>query len=205
MRKHPHLNPIFPTTFSISKQHFQHPNNTSNIHPEHFGNNPFPLNNQTIHSQQTHQSTFTYSFDQRLSSSSSDLVNKNKNKRGKNANVARMKNNINTIAAKNTFAIIYRLPQTTTQRTTMKTERMPILSTHRTFSQLSLSSFNHSLSIHRTNIKRNTTTSLHSQEQPVPFTLRFDFFEFNFFNLNIRIGFFEQLHPNIYVLIRIPE
>lgn len=37
MRKHPHLNPIFPTTFSIS-------NNTSNIQPEHSGNNPFPTN-----------------------------------------------------------------------------------------------------------------------------------------------------------------
>ena len=186
MRKHPHLNPIFSTTFSISKQHFQHSTRT--------------LQQQSIPNK---QSTFTYSFDQYLSSSSNVLVNKNK--RGKNANVARMKNNISTIAAKNTFTIIYRLPQTTTQRITMKTERMPILSTHRTFSQLSLSSFNHSLSIHRTNVKRNTTTSLHSQEQPVPFTLRFDLFEFNFFNLNIRIGFFEQLHPNIYVFIRIPE
>ena len=148
MRKHPHLNPIFPTTFPISKQHFQHSTRT--------------LRQQSISNKHTNQ---------RLSSSSSDLVNKNKNKRGKNANVARMKNNINTIATKNIFTIIYRLPQTTTQRTTMKTERMPILSTHRTFSQLSLSSFNHSLSIHRTNAKRNTTTSLHSQEQPIPFTL----------------------------------
>lgn len=173
-----------PTSIPYFQQHFQHPTTFSTFTPN------IPV---TIHSQQTHQSTFTYSFDQRLSSSSSDLVNKNKNKnkRGKNANVARMKNNISTIVAKNTFAIIYRLPQTTIQRTTMKTERMPILSTHRTFSQLSLSSFNHSLSIHRTNAKRNTTTSLHSQEQPIPFALRFDFFEFNFFNLNIRIGFFE--------------
>ena len=154
MRKHPHLNPIFPTTFSISKQPFPY------FQPEHSGSNHF-----------RHQSTFTYSFDQYLSSSSSVLVNKNKNKRGKNANVARMKNNISTIATKNIFTIIYRLPQTTTQRTTMKTERMPTLSTHRTFSQLSLSSFNHSLSVHRTNIKRNTTTSLHSQEQSIPFAL----------------------------------
>ena len=100
---------------------------------------------------------------------------------------------------------VYRLPQTTTQRITMKTERMPILSTHRTFSQLSLSSFNHSLSIHRTNAKRNTTTSLHSQEQPIPFALRFDFFEFNFFNLNIRIGFFEQLHPDRRIPINTPD
>ena len=148
MRKHPHLNPIFPTTFSISKQHFQYP--------------PRTLRQQSIPNKHTNQ---------RLSSSSSDLVNKNKNKRGKNANVARMKNNISTIATKNIFTIIYRLPQTMNQRTTMKTERMPILSTHRTFLQLSLSSLNYSLSIHRTNTKRNTTTSLHSQEQSIPFAL----------------------------------
>ena len=117
-----------PTSIPYFQQHFQHPTTFSTFTPN------IPV---TIHSQQTHQSTFTYSFDQYLSSSSSVLVNKNK--RGKNANVARMKNNISTIAAKNTFTIIYRLPQTTTQRITMKTERMPILSTHRTFSQLSLS------------------------------------------------------------------
>ena len=148
-----------PTSIPYFQQHFQYPNNIFNIQttlPTSTPNTP-----ETIHSQQTHQSTFTYSFDQYLSSSSSDLVNKNKNKRGKNANVARMKNNINTIATKNIFTIIYRLPQTTTQRITMKTERMPILSTHRTFSQLSLSSFNHSLSIHRTNAKRNTNEIAH--------------------------------------------
>lgn len=127
-----------PTSIPYFQQHFQH--------------SPRTLRQQSIPNKHTNQ---------RLSSSSSDLVNKNKNKRGKNANVARMKNNINTIAAKNTFAIIYRLPQTTNQRTTMKTERMPILSTHRTFSQLSLSLFNHSSSIHRTNIKRNTNEIAH--------------------------------------------
>lgn len=153
MRKHPHLIPIFP-------------NNIFNIQTTLPTSNPHTPT--TIHSQQTHQSTFTYSFDQRLSSSSSDLVNKNKNKRGKNANVARMKNNISTIATKNIFTIIYRLPQTTTQRTTMKTERMPILSTHRTFSQLSLS-LKHtrsiirysSESIHQHIAKKTTSATRH--------------------------------------------
>lgn len=154
MRKHPHLNPIFPTITSNIQTTLPTSNSTSNIRPEHSDNNPFPTNNHF-----RHQSTFIYSFDQYLSSSSSDLVNKNK--RGKNANVARMKNNVSTIATKNIFTIIYRLPQTTTQRTTMKSERMPILSTHRTFSQLSLSSSNHSLSIHRTNAKRNTNEIAH--------------------------------------------
>ena len=156
MRKHPHLNPIFPTTLPTSKQHFQHPTHT--------------LRQQSIPNKHT---------DQRLSSSSSDLVNKNKNKRGKNANVARMKNNINTIAAKNTFAIIYRLPQTMNQRTTMKTERTPV--------------------------KGIFLICLLSQEQSIPRTFRFNLFEFNFFNLNIGIGFSEQLHPDRRIPINTPD
>ena len=93
----------------------------------------------------------------------------NKNKRGKNANVARMKNNINTIAAKNTFTIIYRLPQTANQQISMKSERMPVkgifliclLSQEQSIPNHSTHSFNHSLSVHRTNIKRNTNEIAH--------------------------------------------
>lgn len=33
-----------PTSIPYFQQHSQYPNNTSNIHPEHSGNNPFPLN-----------------------------------------------------------------------------------------------------------------------------------------------------------------
>lgn len=141
MRKHPHLNPIFPTTLPIS-------NNIFNIQPEHSSNNPFPLNNQTIHSQST-----THSFDQYLSSSSNNDP-ANIDEIAILADIARMKN---------------------------------------------ISPF---LSIE---LIQKEVPSLHSQEQSISRTLRFDFFEFNFFNLNIRIGFFEQLHPNIYVLIRIKE
>ena len=108
MRKHPHLNPIFPATFSISNR-----------------NTP-----ATIHSQQT----ITFNIQHTRS------------------------------------IILY-----------LSIELMP------------------------KETPTKSPTSLHSQEQSISRTFRFNLFEFNFFNLNIGIGFFEQLHPDGRIPINTPD